>query len=445
MHFREVHAGRQPDRAPADLPEGRQGGRLRRHRQGLRGLRGRVGRAHEEEVDAAAGAQPRCSTSRSSSPPPRSTRSSSSAPTTSAPATKGEDAYALLHDALEQAGRAGVGRWVFHNREHTVVDPRRSATCWRCTRCASPTSSSTRTTSTSRASAASRPSGRSRWRTRSSTGCTPSSTRPHYKDDYREAVLDAGQGARPQGKHIEPPAESREAADDLLAALEASLRAPDAPLALVRLAELRARQRARSALQRRRATSTSTSASCTRRTTRPSRSSASAPRRTRGPVRGDRAAATRPTTARWSSSPTTSSRRRAAQDADDRDRGVRRPRGRRPDLLRPPVRAHAGGRRRRHAARVPAAARGHGQTERAALGRFVMRTKEYLVLVRARDGRLALTTMLLHDEVRATEGHPDADEGARRRRRRSTGASKLIEAMPWTGTRRATRTGTGRG
>src|SRR3954452_20880400 len=39
-------------------------------------------------------------------------------------------------------------------------------------------------------------------------------------------------------------------------------------------------------------------------------------------------------------------------------------------------------------------------TDRAALGRFVMRTKEYLVLVRARGERLALTTVLWHDEVR---------------------------------------------
>ena len=34
---------------------------------------------------------------------------------------KGRDAYALLHAALERAGRAGVGRWVFHNRERTVL------------------------------------------------------------------------------------------------------------------------------------------------------------------------------------------------------------------------------------------------------------------------------------------------------------------------------------
>lgn len=42
------------------------------------------------------------------------------------------------------------------------------------------------------------------------------------------------------------------------------------------------------------------------------------------------------------------------------------------------------------------------QTERLALGRLVMRTREYLVAIRARDGRLALSTLLWHDEVRAS-------------------------------------------
>jgi DNA end-binding protein Ku len=41
-----------------------------------------------------------------------------------------------------------------------------------------------------------------------------------------------------------------------------------------------------------------------------------------------------------------------------------------------------------------------GREERVALGRFVMRTKEYLVAVRVRDERLALSTMLFGDEVR---------------------------------------------
>jgi DNA end-binding protein Ku len=44
--------------------------------------------------------------------------------------------------------------------------------------------------------------------------------------------------------------------------------------------------------------------------------------------------------------------------------------------------------------------------ERVALGRFVMRTKEYLATVRVRDDALALTTMLFHDEVRPTKPVP---------------------------------------
>src|SRR5205814_3729323 len=43
------------------------------------------------------------------------------------------------------------------------------------------------------------------------------------------------------------------------------------------------------------------------------------------------------------------------------------------------------------------------QTDRAALGRFVMRAKEYLAIVRARDGVLTLTTMLFAEEVRPTK------------------------------------------
>ena len=34
---------------------------------------------------------------------------------------KGKDAYRLLHDALAQTGRAGIGRWIFHNREYLVA------------------------------------------------------------------------------------------------------------------------------------------------------------------------------------------------------------------------------------------------------------------------------------------------------------------------------------
>jgi DNA end-binding protein Ku len=46
------------------------------------------------------------------------------------------------------------------------------------------------------------------------------------------------------------------------------------------------------------------------------------------------------------------------------------------------------------------------KTDKAALGRFVMRTKEYLAAVRVRDGALTLTTMRFHDEVRPTKPIP---------------------------------------
>jgi DNA end-binding protein Ku len=66
-------------------------------------------------------------------------------------------------------------------------------------------------------------------------------------------------------------------------------------------------------------------------------------------------------------------------------------------------------------------------TERAALGRFVMRTKEYLVLVQVRDDRLALTTMRFHDEVRPAK---DIDIGGRKPAKKQLDAAKaLIEAL----------------
>jgi DNA end-binding protein Ku len=73
------------------------------------------------------------------------------------------------------------------------------------------------------------------------------------------------------------------------------------------------------------------------------------------------------------------------------------------------------------------------RTERAALGRFVLRTKEYLALIRARGGRLVLTTLLWHDEVR-----PGADVGTPTKKDKPAkkeldGAVALIDALscPW--------------
>lgn len=66
-------------------------------------------------------------------------------------------------------------------------------------------------------------------------------------------------------------------------------------------------------------------------------------------------------------------------------------------------------------------------TERAALGRVVMRTKEYLVLVRPREGLLALTTLLFHDEVRPATGI--APGGREPTKKKVDPAVAVIEAL----------------
>ncbi|HWI06344.1 MAG TPA: Ku protein [Solirubrobacteraceae bacterium] len=70
------------------------------------------------------------------------------------------------------------------------------------------------------------------------------------------------------------------------------------------------------------------------------------------------------------------------------------------------------------------------QTDRAALGQFVMRAKEYLAIVRARDGALALTTMRFHDEVRPTRDVPHASgKSTKPSRKELEAAAALIEAL----------------
>jgi DNA end-binding protein Ku len=67
------------------------------------------------------------------------------------------------------------------------------------------------------------------------------------------------------------------------------------------------------------------------------------------------------------------------------------------------------------------------EEERVALGRFVMRTKEYLVAVQVRDGALALTTMLFHDEVRPSGAVPSA--GKKPSKRELDQAVAIIDAL----------------
>jgi DNA end-binding protein Ku len=68
-----------------------------------------------------------------------------------------------------------------------------------------------------------------------------------------------------------------------------------------------------------------------------------------------------------------------------------------------------------------------GRTDRVALGRFVLRTKEYLVAIRAREQALTLETMRFHDEVRPTDGIPGA--GGRTKKAEVERAVKMIDAM----------------
>ena len=135
---------------------------------------------------------------------------------------KGKDAYALLHAALEKSGRAGVGRWVFHNRERTVVlrtlgDVLAIHTMRFADELVDPADFEL---------------GRVRRKPSEQEikmasalvdGLHTSFDPTDYEDSYREDVL-ALVKRKAEGKNIEPPEDvETEPADDLLAALEASL------------------------------------------------------------------------------------------------------------------------------------------------------------------------------------------------------------------------------
>ena len=135
---------------------------------------------------------------------------------------KSKDAYALLHAALERTERAAVGRWVFHNRERTVVirtlgdvlalhtmrfhddlvDPGEHE-LGRVQR---------------------KPADREiKMASALVDGLYTDFDPTAYTDTYREDVLKVVK-AKAEGKNIEPPPEEEPGgADDLLAALEASL------------------------------------------------------------------------------------------------------------------------------------------------------------------------------------------------------------------------------
>jgi DNA end-binding protein Ku len=135
---------------------------------------------------------------------------------------KGRDAYALLHAALEAAGRAGVGRWVFHNRERTVIirvlgDVLAMHTMRFADELVDPGDLELPRVSK-------KPSDREiKMASALVDGLHTKFDPTEYEDTYRADVL-ALVKRKAQGKNIEAPADAEpEAADDLLAALEASL------------------------------------------------------------------------------------------------------------------------------------------------------------------------------------------------------------------------------
>lgn len=66
------------------------------------------------------------------------------------------------------------------------------------------------------------------------------------------------------------------------------------------------------------------------------------------------------------------------------------------------------------------------RTDRAALGQFVMRAKEYLAIVRERDGALTLTTMLFADEIRDPKGIDAGHQKAHKPSRKELDAAVAV-------------------
>jgi DNA end-binding protein Ku len=135
---------------------------------------------------------------------------------------KGRDAYALLHAALERAGRAGVGHWIFHNRERTVLlrplgDVLAIHTMRFADEIVDPGDFEL-------GRVRRKPSEREIEMAASLVDGLHTQFDPsEYEDTYRAAVLELLE-RKAAGKNIELPRdEEPEAADDLLAALEASL------------------------------------------------------------------------------------------------------------------------------------------------------------------------------------------------------------------------------
>jgi DNA end-binding protein Ku len=135
---------------------------------------------------------------------------------------KGEDAYRLLHDALERTGRAGLGRFTFHNREYlAAIRSRADILALHTMRFADEVVPGKRIKFSA-------PGRKPREREIEMAGKLVDSLHEQWdpakrKDEYRTAVLDMierkAAGKKPKQSREQPPEE----APDLMAALEASL------------------------------------------------------------------------------------------------------------------------------------------------------------------------------------------------------------------------------
>jgi DNA end-binding protein Ku len=133
-----------------------------------------------------------------------------------------DDAYRLLHDALERTGRAGIGRWVFHNREYLVaVRPLDGVLAMHTMRFAAEVVAPQ---DVEVAEPGRPPTEQEVDMAAALVESLHADFAPEdFEDTYRRRVLDYLEAKR-DGEAPEPePEPEREASDDLAAALEASL------------------------------------------------------------------------------------------------------------------------------------------------------------------------------------------------------------------------------
>jgi len=136
----------------------------------------------------------------------------------------GADAYRLLHDALQRAGRTGLGRWVFHNREYVVaVRPGDDVLVLHTMRFADELVSVDKLDIPAPSR---KPSDRELEMAEQLVESLYKRFRPSaFKDDYRDRVAKLIE-SKAKGEELDlPKLEKAEPTDDLMAALEASLSA----------------------------------------------------------------------------------------------------------------------------------------------------------------------------------------------------------------------------